>query len=438
MNISVIGLGKLGAPLAAVMASKGHRVIGADINPAFVAALSRGQAPVDEPGLADLIARNAARLSATQDIAAAVLAADITFLVVPTPSDSQDIFSNDYVLAAAEHVGQALQNKNAYPLVCLTSTVMPGTCGGVLLPFLEKRSGRRAGASFGLCYNPAFIALGSVIHDFLNPDVLLIGESDPQAGNFLAALYAGVCESNPQLNRMNFVNAELAKISLNSFVTAKISFANMLAEICEKLPGADVDAVTRAVGADSRVGRKYFRGGVSFGGPCFPRDNKAFATMARSLGLTADMALATDAINGRQAARIAGLAAAKLPPNGTAAVLGLAYKSGTHVAEVSMGLDLARHLAGNGARVVVYDPFAAGDARRALPETVVFASSLREAAGQADVLVLPLSTEELRQLSPADLKAGPHRPVVIDCWRMLNAEVFRERADYIGVGTFLP
>ena len=436
MNISVIGLGKLGSPLAAVMAEKGHTVIGADLNPAYVEALCRGLAPVDETGLAEMVAKNAARLSATPDIAAAVLATDITFLVVPTPSDSRGVFSNDHVRAAAEQVGKALRQKSTYHLVTLTSTVMPGSCGTVLLPLLEKSSGKRAGEAFGLCYNPAFIALGSVIHDFLNPDVLLIGESDSRAGHVLSGLYAGVCESSPQVHRMSFVNAELAKITLNSFVTAKISFANMLAEICEKLPGADVDAITRAVGGDSRVGRKYFRGGVSFGGPCFPRDNKAFASMAHSLGVTADIALATDTINRRQVTRVADLAVAKLPPQGTVAVLGLAYKSGTHVTEASMGLEVAGALAAKGVRLVVYDRFAAEDARRALPETVLFAGSLREAASQGDVLVLPLAAEEFRLLSPADLKTGSRRPVILDCWRMLRAETFRGHADYFAIGTF--
>ena len=180
---------------------------------------------------------------------------------------------------------------------------------------------------------------------------------------------------------------------------------------------------------------------MSFGGPCFPRDNKAFATMAHNLGVTADIAIATDTINRRQAARIADLAVAKLPPQGeggTVVVLGLAYKSGTPVTEASMGLEVAGALAAKGVRVVVYDRFAAEDARRALPATVVFATSLREAASQADVLVLPLAAEEFQELSPADLKTGSPRPVIIDCWRMFHAETFRGHADYISVGTYPP
>src|SRR5439155_6007964 len=134
------------------------------------------------------------------------------------------------------------------------------------------------------CYNPEFIALGSVIRDMRNPDMVLIGESDQRSGEMLAGIHRGICESNPTIAHMNFVNAELAKLSINTFVTTKISYANMLAEICESLPGADVDVVTRAVGADSRVGLKYLKGALGYGGPCFPRDNLALAALFRQEG----------------------------------------------------------------------------------------------------------------------------------------------------------
>ena len=162
---------------------------------------------------------------------------------------------------------------------------------------LERHAGRQVGPSLGLCYNPEFIALGSVVRDMLRPDMILIGESDTTAGDILERLYDAACENRPAVQRMNFVNAELTKLAINTFVTTKISYANMLADICERLAGADVDVVTRAVGSDSRIGARYLKGAIGYGGPCFPRDNVAFSALARSLGAQAQLAETTDAIN---------------------------------------------------------------------------------------------------------------------------------------------
>ena len=227
------------------------------------------------------------RLTAVTDIEAAVAQTDITFIVVSTPSDPAGGFSLRYVDPVCQAIGRALAKKTDYHLVCLTSTVMPGTTGGPVREMLEKASGKRVGADFGLCYSPEFIALGSVIRDFLNPDMLLIGESDDRAGETLQALYAQVCENKPTVARMSFVNAEITKLAVNTYVTTKISYANMLARICERLSGANVDVITSALGLDTRIGPKYLKGAVSYGGPCFPRDNLALAQLARQLGVPA-------------------------------------------------------------------------------------------------------------------------------------------------------
>src|SRR5580658_512440 len=209
MNISVVGLGKLGAVLAAVLADRGHEVIGVDINPSAVDAINEGRVLVREPGLDELIRTNSSRLSATTDLEAAVKRTDITFVVVPTPSLPDGTFSLQYVMAAAERIGHALRDKSEYHLVVISSTVIPGSTGGQVLPLIERISGKKCGMDFGLCYNPEFIALCSVIHDMCTPDMILIGESDPRAGEILEKLYRGVCTNQPSMARMNFVNAEL-------------------------------------------------------------------------------------------------------------------------------------------------------------------------------------------------------------------------------------
>jgi UDPglucose 6-dehydrogenase len=435
MKLSIIGLGKLGAPMAAVMAHKGHTVVGVDVNPAYVAAIQQGRAPVNEPGLADMIQANSARLSATTDCEEAILSTEATFIIVPTPSEPDGTFSTRYVMSVAEKIAAALRRKNGWHLVVLSSTVMPGSTGGQLLPFLEDFSGKRCGEDFGLCYNPEFIALGSVIRDMLNPDMILIGESDRPSGDLLESLYQGVCESHPRIQRMNFVNAELTKLSVNTFVTTKISYANMLAQVCETLPGADVDVVTSAIGCDSRIGQKYLKGALGYGGPCFPRDNVAFSALARANGVPALLAEATDQMNRRQVPRLAELILSRLPEGGTVGILGLAYKPDTDVIEESQGLELAKRLSEAGVRLVVYDPAAMENTRQHLTGRVQYAHSAGECAGQADVLAITTAWTEFAHLSPADLKTGARKPVLLDCWRMLRREQFEKTADFYSLGS---
>jgi len=418
--------------MAAVMAHKGHTVIGVDINSAYVGAINHGRAPVQEPGLADMIRANRDRLSATEDYDAAVQATEVTFIIVPTPSDPDGRFSMRFVLSAAEKIGAVLRKKEEWHLVVLSSTVMPGSTAGRLLPALEAASGKKCGVDFGLCYNPEFIALGSVVRDMLNPDMILIGESDERSGAILEQLYADVCDSNPRIRRMNFVNAELTKLSVNTFVTTKISYANMLAQVCETLPGADVDVVTTAIGCDSRIGQKYLRGALGYGGPCFPRDNVAFSALARANGVPALLAEATDAMNRRQVPRLAEMILSRLPEGGTAGILGLSYKPNTDVIEESQGLAIAKELLTRGVSVVVYDPAAMDNARPHLVGRVLFARSAAECAGTADVLTITTPWSEFKDLRPEGLKPGT---TVLDCWRLLDAS-FREagRVFHLGRG----
>lgn len=438
MRISVIGLGKLGSPLAAVFAAKGFEVIGSDINDTFVEALNRGRAPVDEPRLQELIDGAGGRLRATTDQVEAVASSDVTFVIVPTPSDAAGFFSNGYVLRALESVGQGIRQKTGYHVVAITSTVMPGSLDGEIRDALERRSGRTVGTDLGLCYNPEFIALGSVVGDMLSPDMILIGESDTKAGDVLEAIYRRSCDNEPVIRRMNFVNAELTKIAVNTFVTTKISYANMLADVCDRLPGGDVDVVTRAVGADSRIGTKYLKGAIGYGGPCFPRDNVAFAALARSLGARADLAEATDAVNRYQIERVLGAVEARYPGSGGIGVLGLAYKPDTAVIEESQGVALVQRLLEVGHRVLAYDPRALASLTPTMPRSFEAASSAEACVRDASLVVVMTPWPEFRQIPHSAFIRQATRLTVIDCWRLMPPSI-AAFADVValGQGSFL-
>jgi UDPglucose 6-dehydrogenase len=435
--ISVVGLGKLGACLAAALALRGKTVVGVDVRRDVVEALNAGREPQLEPGLADALAAARTRVTATADVGEAVRSTDATFVVVPTPSGADGAFSLELVKPAFADVGRALGGKDGWHLVVLMSTVLPGMTREALIPVLEGSSGKRCGEDFGVCYSPAFIALGNVLHDFLNPDLALIGESDARAGDALEALYRSVLENGAPCRRMSLENAELVKIGVNTFVTTKIAFANMLADLCERVPGGDVDVVSEALGLDRRIGRAYLTGGLGYGGPCFPRDNRALSFLARALGSSALLPDATERSNQSLPKRIVTRLSRVAEEGRRVAVLGLAYKPGTHVTDGSQGLLLAEALSRAGARVRAFDPLAAESARAELPAGVTVADTLEDAVRDAEVVLVCTPDPAFRALT-AEMLEGPGRPVtILDFWRSLADLSTDRRVRYLPAGRCL-
>lgn len=266
-KISIIGLGKLGSTMLACFAHKKWDVIGVDINQSFVDIINKGHSPIYEPQVEELINLNDKRITATSETEFAVLHSDVSFIIVPTPSIGDGSFSTLYIEEAVSEIADALSKKDSYHVFVITSTVLPGDTARIA-GMLAEQSGKELGKDFGVCYNPDFIALGKIVHDFLNPDMILIGESDERAGSIVESIHRRLADNNPPIYRMNFYNAELSKVTLNAYCTLKITFANSIAEICEKMPEGDSDVVLQAVGSDTRVGHKYFKGGLGFAGPC--------------------------------------------------------------------------------------------------------------------------------------------------------------------------
>lgn len=422
--------------MAAVFADNDFDVTGVDLNESFVDALNNGQAPVDETGLSEMIAANGPRLSATTEIGEAIQKADASFIIVPTPSDENGIFTTKYVEAVAKGLGQALREKSSYHLVVVTSTVMPGDTGTVIQSILEEESGKRCGPDFGLCYSPEFIALGTVIRDMQHPDFLLIGEADSRSGDMLESILSKTHKKSCPVTRMNFVNAELAKIAVNTYVTTKISYANMLAQVCETLPDADADVVSFAIGKDSRIGGKYLKGALAYGGPCFPRDNQAFAAMARKNGISAILAEATEQQNQSQRSHLCRLARNHLPESGKVAVLGLSYKPGTVVVDCSPGLEIVRELRSENVPLILYDPKAMDNARKELKslEQIEFAKSAIDAVAGASVIIITVSWDEFKGLQAHHFHSEGELKTVIDCWRILDETTMSNKVRYLTVG----
>ena len=418
-DVAVIGLGKLGGTMAGCLASRGFNVIGVDVSQKAVNALNSGHAPAQETGLDELIAAHKGRIRATLSTEDAIFNSDLSFVIVPTPSDERGAFSLQYAAYAFEAIGRALAKCQGYHTVVLTSTVLPGSTRYGLLPILEKFSGKKCGKDFGLCYSPEFIALGTVIRDFLSPDFYLVGEFDERSGSALESVNARVALNQAPSKRMSIENAELAKISVNSFVTLKISYANMLADLCERIPGGDVDVVSEAVGMDKRIGRRYLTGGFGYGGPCFPRDNVALNFIGKHLGASTQLLEVNDAYNRMISPRFIEKLKPYLRKGSTVAVLGLAYKPLSHILEESAGMYLCVALADSGLRVVGYDPLVTMAAQVMLRMHALVADSLSACLQDAECILVTTPDEVYKGLKPMDFIGSKKLVTVVDFWRCL-------------------
>lgn len=418
INVAVFGLGKLGLPLAAALNCQGMHVIGVDTDPAAVEAAKSAVPRFYEPGLKRLLPINA-----TTDWEQAVWMSNVVVVIVGTPSLPDGSFSLEQVLAACEQAGTVIGQDDDYRTVMISSTVMPGSCDGPILETLERASGKRLGDGFGLCCCPEFVALGTVLADFLEPSFVIIGASDERAWRMAKGMYERLCTHRPPFYRTSLVNAELIKIALNCYLTTKISFANQLAGICGLIPGANVDAVMNGISLDPRVNAAYLKGAAPYGGPCLPRDDRAMQMLAGSVGADGSLARAVGEFNERQVRLLAGLAVEelfKIDALGRVGILGLAFKPDTDCTIDSLGMALLTRLAGF--NPMGYDP------RVSVKQSVPLAQVLVD---KSDVVVVTTPDRAWKTLR---FREGQ---TVIDCWRCLDRKAVENamaRYKAVGVG----
>jgi UDPglucose 6-dehydrogenase len=355
MNILVIGLGKLGLPLLALLADSNHKVYGMDKSRDLVESLKSQTFKSSEVGLMDLLAKNKSQISYVSSIEGILETIDLVFIIVPTPSEPSGKFSNHYVLEVVNDLGRSLEHRDSRIVINVVSTVMPGSCDGVITKAIEKSSGQQLGSNIGLCYSPEFIALGSVIKDMQYPDMHLLGTSHPWAGDVLEVALKSITKVSVPFLRMNLLEAELVKISVNNFVTMKISFANSLLQIAEYLGDIDIDKVTRAIGLDSRIGGRYMKAAAPYGGPCFPRDTRALTSLFKESGAIYSLSETTEKINEEYAKYIANKVISYVNQASTIGILGISYKSGTPVIDESPGIEIGKMLINSGFNVLLWD-----------------------------------------------------------------------------------
>jgi len=422
--ISVVGTGYLGATHAACLAACGHEVVGVDTDPDKVARLSSGRAPFVEPGLDELLGRGVASgcLTFTTELAAAA-AADVHFLCVGTPqmpgSHAADLRALESVVAAlAPHLDRPC-------LVVGKSTVPVGTAPRLAQVLRETAP---AGDAVEIAWNPEFLREGHAVEDSLHPDRLVLGVQSDPADQVLREVYARAIVDGVPVVRTDLATAELAKVSANAMLAARISLVNLLAEVCEAAD-ADVADLTTALGLDRRIGPQFLRPGIGYGGGCLPKDTRAFAARAEELGVgvPAGLLREVDTVNMRQRARTIDLAARVLggsPRGHRVAVLGAAFKAGSDDVRDSPALDVAGTLQARGADVHVYDPEAGDNARRARPGLRV-EPSVEAACRDADLVLVLTEWEEFAGLDPVSLAAVVRTPAVLDGRLVLPVDKWR-------------
>jgi len=418
-TIGVIGAGWVGVVTAACFAELGHRVVVRDVVAEKIDALRRGEPEIHEPGLPELVQRNSERLIFTTDMAEVLEAARLLFVCVDTPPTA----SGDADLSRVHTVIDELGDPGEHVLV-MKSTVPAGTGSAI----------RRdvPGLSYVSC--PEFLKEGTAVEDFMHPDRVVIGAGagDESAADAVQALYAPL---GGEVVRTDVASAEMIKLASNAFLAAKISFINEIANVCEEL-GADVSAVSQGMGLDDRIGPKFLRAGIGWGGSCFSKDVSALKQLAANTGYHFQLLQAVIEVNELQKRRVINKLSEQLGPlaGKRVALLGLAFKPDTDDMRGATSLVMAARLAGEGAVVVGYDPVAAERARAMLPG-VELAPSALEALDDADAAILVTEWPEFAQLDWAEAAERMANPLLIDGRNFLDPEQLRDAGfSYEGIG----
>jgi UDPglucose 6-dehydrogenase len=425
MRITVIGCGYLGATHAAAMAELGHDVLGMEIVTAKREALSRGEAPMYEPGLDDLLKRSveSGRLRFTDSYAEVAAFGEVHFVCVGTPQQAESLAADvSQVESAMEGLAPHLDRPT---LVVGKSTVPVGTAERMSARITELAP---AGADAMLAWNPEFLREGFAVQDTLKPDRIVIGLEDSRAEKQLRDFYAAMVDAGSPLVVTDYATAELVKVAANAFLATKISFINAMAEVCE-VTGADVVDLAEALGHDARIGHRFLGAGIGFGGGCLPKDIRAFLHRAGELGVEDAMSFLrhVDDLNQRQRERVVHVATAMVGGRLTGArvaVWGAAFKPDSDDVRDSPALWIAGQLHLKGADVRVYDPRAAVTARVRFP-TLTYAGSAIEACRDADLVLHLTEWQEFREITPADLDGVVARPRLFDGRNVLDLDAFR-------------
>ncbi|GDX82550.1 UDP-glucose 6-dehydrogenase [Deltaproteobacteria bacterium] len=431
MNISVVGTGYVGLVVGVCMADLGHSVTCVDSDEAKISALLAGNVPIYEPGLDQILERTVreGRLRFTRDLQAGLHHSRIVFVAVGTPSAPDGSADLSGVFAVA---GQVAQQADGPVTLIIKSTVPVGTADRVRAHVTGMTE-----HAVEVVSNPEFLKEGAAIDDFMRPDRIVCGVASPEAQKLMENLYAPLVRTGKPILFMDNRSAELCKYTANAFLATKISFINEIAALCD-LVGADVDAVRRGAGSDSRIGQRFFFPGAGYGGSCFPKDVRALVDTAKQYGMEMKVVRAVEEVNEAQKHRLADLVIGRFGADLTGkrfALWGLSFKPETDDMREAPSLTVIDRLLSAGATVVAYDPEASHEARRMLGDRIEFATRPMDAVQGADAVLLVTEWNEFRSPDLQALAAALRTPVLIDGRNIYNpADVRAAGLEYRCIG----
>jgi UDPglucose 6-dehydrogenase len=439
-NISVLGIGYVGLCTAVAFASRGYNVTASTHDAEKAAKINKGVPPFHEPNLQNLLkeAIDSGKLTClVNETEKAVLRTDLTFNAVGTPSRADGSIDLNFIETSSHDIGKALRRKSAYHVVVIKSTVVPGTTQGLVKPILEKESKKKCGTDFGLCMSPEFLRQGSAFEDTIHTDRIVIGEHDKKSGDTLENLYRDFYgKETPPTIRTSLATAELIKYASNAMLATKISFINTIANVCEKISGADVKVVAAAMGLDKRIGPLFLNAGLGYGGSCFPKDVKALIACSKTLGYTPELLESVEDINRTQPLKavefckqqLGGLKGKKI------AILGLAFKPDTDDMREARVIPIVDQLLKDGADVTAYDPVATPIAKTIFHTKIRYAASALDCIKNADCAIVVTEWPEFQKITPEDYARSMKQPVVIDGRRTYNPEEYGKKLRFTAIG----
>ena len=434
MKIGIIGLGFVGLSFGSVLASKGKNVIGIDVDAEKCKKIRNGVSPFFEPDLERILKIGLKKKLIITDDFSLIKDCDMIFVAVGTPQKSNGAIELSMIKKAVTSIGIILAKTKKNPIVLIKSTVIPGTMQNVILPILEKRSGKKAGKEFGLISNPEFLQESSAIRDTKFPHVIVLGGYQTK---FMKKTKSFFSKLHPNISIVitNHQTAEMIKYANNSFLATKISFINQLSNICQNTPGANIDDIAKTIGMDPRIGELFLNAGPGYGGSCLPKDMKALINFADTIGINPTLLNAVEKTNQKQIQNIVSLIEKTLGTltSKQITVLGTAFKPNTDDIRDSIAIELIKKLLKKKSRITIYDPKAMKNTKDVFGEKIIYAKSATEALNKSQCVILMTHWKQFEKLNNSSIK-HMNKKFVIDCRRILVEKKLHAEYHAIGIG----
>jgi len=434
MNIAVVGLGFVGLSLSSVLASKGYKVIGIDTDKKKCIEISKGRVPIYEPDLEKTLKIGLKKSLKISNNFSTIKNSDMVFVTVGTPQKINGEIELSMIKKAVKSIGQVIRKTKKNPIIFIKSTVIPGTTKKIILPILEKESGKKAEKDFGVISNPEFLQESNAIRDTKCPHAIILGGNDSKymkkAKKFFSKMHPNV-----SIIITKYQTAEMIKYANNSFLATKISFINQLSNICQNIPDADIDDVASAIGLDPRIGKLFLSAGPGYGGSCLPKDMSALINFGSSVGANTTFLKAVKKTNDEQINNIISLMEKKLGSisNKKITILGTAFKPNTNDIRDSKSIELIKKLLKNKVKISVYDPKALENTKMVFGNKIIYSKSLISALDKSYGVIIMTQWKQFESINNKSLQCMKNK-LIIDSRRMLADKELNGEYYAIGIG----